>query len=101
MPSEADINANLRTGRRGLRGGSSLARLLAQHRGYRNRAALPSLTEAKSWPPSARVGFSAVVLVAGPESGSTALPERECEASAGSLGRCSHQSGKLRCQSSD
>src|SRR5207244_4434814 len=34
-------------GRRGLRGGSSLARLLAQHRGHRNRADLPDLSEAQ------------------------------------------------------
>jgi hypothetical protein len=34
-------------GLRGLRGGSSLPRLLAEHRGVRNRRALPPLTEAQ------------------------------------------------------
>jgi hypothetical protein len=47
----ASISEALRTGRRGLPGGSSLARLLAQHRGVRNKKALPPLTTAKilSW----------------------------------------------------
>jgi hypothetical protein len=35
----------LRGGGRGLQGGSSLARLLAEHRGVRNKADLPELTE--------------------------------------------------------
>jgi hypothetical protein len=39
------INEALRQGVRGLPGGSSLARLLAQHRGARNRKQLPPLTE--------------------------------------------------------
>ena len=38
------IDATLRAGRRGLPGGSSLARLLAEHRGVRNQMDLPSLT---------------------------------------------------------
>jgi hypothetical protein len=40
-------DAALRQGRRGLVGGSSLARLLAEHCGRRTRAALPPLTEAQ------------------------------------------------------
>jgi hypothetical protein len=43
----AAIDAALVAGNRGLRPGSSLARLLAQHRGRRNRAALPPLTKKK------------------------------------------------------
>jgi len=39
------VDAALQVGGRGLAGGSSLARLLAQHRGVRNRKALPPLTE--------------------------------------------------------
>ena len=39
------INAALRYGLRGLPGGSSLARLLAEHRGVRNYRQLPPLTE--------------------------------------------------------
>jgi len=39
-----NISQALFMGRRGLEGGSSLARLLAEHRGVRNRAALPPLT---------------------------------------------------------
>ncbi len=39
------IHEALRTGLRGLPGGSSLARLLAEHRGVRNLARLPRLTE--------------------------------------------------------
>ncbi len=39
------LDAALRNGSRGLPGGSSLARLLAKHRGKRNRKALPALTE--------------------------------------------------------
>ncbi len=39
------VNAALRLGSRGLPGGCSLARLLAEHRGVRNRGALPELTE--------------------------------------------------------
>jgi hypothetical protein len=39
------IDAALREGSRGLPGGSSLAHLLAEHRGVRNRGALPRLTE--------------------------------------------------------
>lgn len=39
------LDQALGDGRRGLPGGSSLAQLLAQHRGKRNRAALPPLTE--------------------------------------------------------
>jgi hypothetical protein len=42
----AAVEAALVGGGRGLEGGSSLARLLAQHRGVRNKAALPPLTEA-------------------------------------------------------
>src|SRR5262249_33589248 len=38
------INAALGQGRRGLPGGSSLAKLLAQHRGRRNQKDLPPLT---------------------------------------------------------
>ncbi len=38
------LNAALRTGRRGLSGGNSLARLLAAERGARNHLALPPLT---------------------------------------------------------
>ena len=37
------VEQALRAGRRGLPGGSSLARLLAQHRGVRNKKALPPL----------------------------------------------------------
>jgi len=44
------IDHALRDGFRGLRGGSSLVRLLAQHRRARNRSTLPRLTcGAKSW----------------------------------------------------
>jgi hypothetical protein len=39
------VDNALRLGLRGLGGGSSLARLLAEHRGYRNVRALPRLTE--------------------------------------------------------
>src|SRR5262245_61168288 len=39
------IDAALRIGLRGLSGGSSLAQVLAEHRGLRNRKALPKLTE--------------------------------------------------------
>src|SRR5205085_2453111 len=39
-----NISQALYDGRRGLPGGSSLARLLAEHRGVRNRSALPPLT---------------------------------------------------------
>jgi hypothetical protein len=39
------INASLETGRRGLPGGSSLAKLLAQHRGVRKPRQLPPLNE--------------------------------------------------------
>jgi hypothetical protein len=38
------VDSALRIGLRGLRGGSSLARLLAEHRGVRNRSCLPRLT---------------------------------------------------------
>jgi len=38
------VNVALRKGHRGLPGGSSLARLLAEHRGYRNIHGLPRLT---------------------------------------------------------
>jgi hypothetical protein len=41
----AAVNVALRIGMRGLPGGSSLARLLAQHRGIRNRKQLPPLAE--------------------------------------------------------
>jgi hypothetical protein len=41
------IDAALRDGNRGLRPGSSLARLLDQHRGRRNHLALPPLTKRK------------------------------------------------------
>jgi hypothetical protein len=41
------INAALRCGARGLLGGSSLAKLLAHHRGVRNRKGLPPLGEAQ------------------------------------------------------
>jgi len=46
-----NLDAALRTGTRGLRGGSSLALLLAKSRDYRNRRALPSLTKEQilSW----------------------------------------------------
>jgi superfamily II DNA or RNA helicase len=40
----SSINGNLMTGGRGLPGGSSLAQLLAEQRGVRNRKALPVLT---------------------------------------------------------
>jgi hypothetical protein len=45
------INAALVAGRRGLPGDSSLARLLAEHRGVRNRMALPPLRvrQIRSW----------------------------------------------------
>jgi hypothetical protein len=39
------VHTALQQGHRGLPGGSSLARLLAQHRGVRNRKGLPSYTE--------------------------------------------------------
>jgi hypothetical protein len=39
------VNAALQSGSRGLPGGSSLAQLLAAHRGVRNRKALPTLSE--------------------------------------------------------
>jgi hypothetical protein len=41
----AAIDAALRNGSRCLRGGSSLARVLAGHRGVRNKSALPRLTQ--------------------------------------------------------
>jgi hypothetical protein len=41
------VAAELRHGVRGLPGGTSLARLLAEHRGRRTRVALPPLTEAQ------------------------------------------------------
>lgn len=41
----SSIDNALRLGQRGLPGGSSLVRLLAQHRGVRNRKSLPPLTE--------------------------------------------------------
>jgi hypothetical protein len=46
-----NIDAALRAGARGLPGGSSLARLLAEHRGRRNRKQLPpfSVTEILRW----------------------------------------------------
>jgi hypothetical protein len=40
----AGLNTALQKGYRGLPGGSSLARLLAEHRGVRNRKGLPRLT---------------------------------------------------------
>jgi hypothetical protein len=40
----ANVDTNLRQGLRGLREGSSLARLLAEQRGKRNRKAVPKLT---------------------------------------------------------
>lgn len=40
-----NLDAALRQGHRGLPGGSSLARLLAKHRGVRNHLALPQLTD--------------------------------------------------------
>jgi superfamily II DNA or RNA helicase len=43
----ANINAALRNGLRGMRGGSSLAQLLAEARGVRNHLALPPLTHAQ------------------------------------------------------
>jgi hypothetical protein len=43
----AYVDVALRQGVRGLTGGSSLPRLLAIHRGYRNRKALPPLSEAQ------------------------------------------------------
>lgn len=51
-----NVNAALTVGRRGLPGRSSLAKLLAEHRGARNHLALPHLEAAKivSW---ARVHF--------------------------------------------
>lgn len=39
------VSSALLNGRRGLKGGSSLARLLARHRGVRNEKGLPALTE--------------------------------------------------------
>lgn len=42
-----NIDAALRQGHRGFPGGSTLARVLAEYRGVRNRMALPSLTEAQ------------------------------------------------------
>jgi hypothetical protein len=42
-----NLDQALRSGRRGLLGGSSLARLLAQRRGVRNRRALPRLRQAE------------------------------------------------------
>jgi len=45
--SWANISQALRLGLRSLPGGSSLARLLAEHRGVRNPAALPPLSPAK------------------------------------------------------
>src|SRR5262249_609658 len=41
----AGVSAALLVGKRGLSGGSSLARLLARHRGVRNRSNLPSLSD--------------------------------------------------------
>ncbi len=41
------IELSLRHGLRGLKGGSSLARLLAERRGKRNRASLPTLSESQ------------------------------------------------------
>jgi hypothetical protein len=38
------VDVALRRGSRGLPAGSTLARLLAKHRGVRNRSALPTLT---------------------------------------------------------
>jgi hypothetical protein len=43
----AGVNAVLAKGHRGLEGGSTLAQLLAEHRGVRNRKKLPKLTEAQ------------------------------------------------------
>jgi hypothetical protein len=45
------VEMALQKGRRGLPGGSTLARLLAEHRGCRNRAALPPLTgdQIRTW----------------------------------------------------
>ena len=43
----ANIEQALATGLRGLRRGSSIARLLAKHRNHRNRQALPQLTATK------------------------------------------------------
>jgi len=43
----AAVEAALRDGRRGLRAGSSLARLLSEHRGRRNRKNLPRLSNKK------------------------------------------------------
>jgi hypothetical protein len=47
-----NVDQALRQGLRGLRPGSSLARLLAKHRGKRNRKALPRYTLAQilTWP---------------------------------------------------
>jgi len=42
-----DLDSALQHGRRGLPGGSSLPRLLAEHRGVRNRKQLPPYTEAE------------------------------------------------------
>src|SRR5882724_3686491 len=49
VPGEtwARLNKSLIVGLRGLPGGSSLARLLAKHRGVRNRKASPPLVEAE------------------------------------------------------
>jgi len=49
VPNEKwqDVERALKRGLRGLPGGSSLARLLAEHRGVRNKADLPILTEAQ------------------------------------------------------
>jgi hypothetical protein len=46
-PSESwrAIHAALQAGARGMQGGTTLARLLAQHRGVRNRKALPPISE--------------------------------------------------------
>jgi hypothetical protein len=46
-PTWRALDSALRKGSRGLPGGSSLARLLAEQRGYRNLADLPRLTVAK------------------------------------------------------
>jgi hypothetical protein len=45
----AAVNQALRSGLRGLPGGSSLARLLKKHRGVRNRKQLSPLTKEKIW----------------------------------------------------
>jgi hypothetical protein len=53
-----NIDNALRLGLRGFQPGSSLARLLAERRGVRNRSALPGLTEAQilAWADSYRAG---------------------------------------------